>query len=134
MRILFIALSAALALAACASEVRYSPSELKMFSPDVQEHIRKGEIALGMKQSAVRYAWGAPSDIVVLKPDSDGSPREEWVYRDLGLIKTRLIFTGGELSGIISSNPGLSRVAGPEDEKPASKAGESETVEDNLAR
>ncbi|GAB4390411.1 MAG: lipoprotein [Thermodesulfovibrionales bacterium] len=134
MRTLIIAFAAALALAACATEVRYSPSELKMFPPDIQEHIRQGEVALGMSQTAVRYAWGAPNDIIVLEPDARGNLREEWVYRDLGPLKTRLIFTGGQLSGIISSNPSISGAGRPEGGKPAARTQEPEAVEDNLAR
>jgi hypothetical protein len=137
------AAAAALLFLACSSGVRYSPSEIKMFSPSVQEHIRNGEIALGMDQQAVRYAWGAPNDITVLSPDASGQSREEWVYRNLGPIKTRLVFTGGKLTGVISSNPkilGGSKQEGQQQKQqqkePAEKTGETDTriIEDNLAK
>lgn len=136
------AAAAALLFLACSSGVRYSPSEIQMFPPSVQEHIRNGEIALGMDQQAVRYAWGAPNDITVLPPDPKGESREEWVYRNLGPIKTRLVFTGGKLTGVISSNPRIMGGSSPEKpekaEKPeaAEKTGgtETRTIEDNLAK
>ena len=40
----------------CARHVRYSENEIQNFSPVVQEHIRKGEISLGMNREQVRYA------------------------------------------------------------------------------
>jgi len=88
-------------LAACMSQVRYSPAELNQFSPKIQEHIKKSEIALGMSQAAVRLSWGAPSEVRVLEPDDQGNYREEWIYPRFVLFAKKLIFTDGKLTGII---------------------------------
>lgn len=91
----------------CIDAVRYSPDEIKGFSPAIQENIKRGEIAPNMTQQQVRYAWGSPIEINVLKPSEDGKYREEWVYSRTGLLKTRLTFVDGKLMHIISNEPGV---------------------------
>jgi len=91
----------------CISDVRYSPDEIKGFPQALQEHIKRGEIAPNMTQQQVRYAWGSPMEINVLKPSEDGKYREEWVYSRTGLLKTRLTFVDGKLMHIISNEPGV---------------------------
>jgi len=81
----------------CTKSIRYSEEELKGFPPDIQEHIRKGEVALGMTPQQVRYAWGSPDSIKTLEP-LDGKAREEWIYSTLSIIESRLlIFFDGKL-------------------------------------
>ncbi len=95
---------AALMLTACAG-VRYSPSELKAFSPEAQQRIKKAEVALDMTPLEVRYSWGAPTDVNVLAQTEDGKYRERWVYREWVFFTTTLIFTDGRLAEIISTDP-----------------------------
>jgi hypothetical protein len=98
------ALAAVLLICGCASEVRYSPSEITRYSPDIQEKIRAGQVAMGMDTDQVRYAWGAPTEINVLPPAADGKSREEWVYKDsLTFSKSTLVFTDGKVSELESS-------------------------------
>jgi len=87
--------------------VRYSPDEIKGFPPAIQENIKLGEVAPGMTQQQVRYSWGSPAEVNVLKPSDEGKYREEWVYTKIGLLKTRLIFIDGKLTYIISNEPGV---------------------------
>lgn len=63
----------------CTKSVRYTEEEISNFPPVVQDHIRKGEIDLGMTKEQVRYAWGAPDSIKLLDP-FEGKAREEWTY------------------------------------------------------
>jgi hypothetical protein len=91
-------------VSACVSGIRYSPEEIAVFSPEAQEHIKKGEIAPGMSQAAVRYAWGAPDEVVTLEPAQDGGKREQWVYKDFGA-RTKLVFVGGKLTDIATRGP-----------------------------
>lgn len=85
----------------CAKTARYSPEELKDFPPEVQEHIKSGEIVIGMTAQQVRYAWGSPSVINVLPPTEDGRIREEWIYIKAGLfLEKRLLFIDGKLVDI----------------------------------
>lgn len=99
-----------LVMLGCAPVVRYSPEEIKHFPPDIQERIKKNEVATGMTQLQVRYSWGPPESVNVLSPSSDGKYREEWVYtRSYGLFKTQLIFTEGRLTDIITTEPGVIR-------------------------
>jgi outer membrane protein assembly factor BamE (lipoprotein component of BamABCDE complex) len=77
----------------CTKAIRYSEDEIKGFSPNVQENIRKGQIDLGMTQEQVRYAWGGPDSIKMLEP-FEGKPREEWIYSSagtMGVIGTKLL-------------------------------------------
>jgi uncharacterized protein YneF (UPF0154 family) len=97
----------------CVRSVRYSEEEIKYFPPDIQEHIRKGEVTLGMTQSQVRYSWGAPSSTRILEPSENENLREEWTYLGLmdiktGLLfKTQVIFTDGVVSSFITNDPGI---------------------------
>jgi hypothetical protein len=95
---------------ACNKEVRYSPSELDKFPPEIQSKIRSGEVSLGMTPEMVRYAWGAPSEVNVLKPTADGKLREEWVYENL-LQETSLIFTDRVLTEIATGKAGKAGTA-----------------------
>lgn len=79
--------------AGCAKSIRYSEEEIKAFPPDAQEHIRKGEVDLGMTQEQVRYAWGSPDSIKILEP-FEGKSREEWIYSTtgtMGVVGSRLL-------------------------------------------
>lgn len=92
-------------LSGCTPPVRYSPSELDAFPTDVQRHIINGEIALGMSPSAVRYAWGPPNDVRFpeLEPGEVRAGKvEEWIYLRYRMFVTRLVFTDGKLTGIVS--------------------------------
>jgi hypothetical protein len=81
----------------CIKSIRFTEEEIKDFSPNIQDHIRKGEIALGMTKEQVRYAWGSPDSIKILLP-IDGKAREEWIYSSFGVIGTRLLlFLDGKL-------------------------------------
>jgi hypothetical protein len=92
----------------CTKAIRYSEEEINDFPFEIQEHIRKGEVTLGMTQSQVRYAWGAPDSVIVLAPTDDGKNREEWVYgKYAGIFKTRIIFTDGKITEMISNDPGI---------------------------
>lgn len=92
-----------LSVTACAAGIRYTVAEIKGFSPEVQEHIRGAEITMGMSRAAVRYSWGAPSEVNALEPDSKGKDREEWVYKRL-FSKITVHFSGGEVSQIITGD------------------------------
>lgn len=89
-------------LFSCARTIRYSPSEISSYSSVMQEHIKKGEVALGMTPVQVRYSWGAPNAVRIPGADAEGRFREVWVYTKLKIFATRLVFTDGELTGIIS--------------------------------
>jgi len=91
----------------CIDSVRYSPDEIKGFPQAIQENIKRGEIAPGMTQQQIRYAWGSPAEINVLKSLEDNKYREEWVYTRSGILKTRLILIDGKLMHIISNEPGV---------------------------
>jgi len=91
----------------CVNAVRYSPDEVKGFPAAIQENIKRGEIAPGMTQQQVRYAWGSPSEINVLKPSEGNKYREEWIYTRTLILKTQLIFVDGKLMHIISNEPGV---------------------------
>jgi len=81
----------------CTRQVRYSENEIQSYSAENQEHIRKGEISLGMNYEQVRYAWGNPDSQKVLEP-YEGKAREEWIYSKLGVFQTKiLLFYGGKL-------------------------------------
>jgi hypothetical protein len=95
--------------AGCAKSIRYSHEEIRGYSTEIREHIRKGEIAVGMTKLQVRYAWGGPDVIVVLKPDAEGKERTEWVYKKFFFLKTSLIFTDDRLTGIISNQPSFAK-------------------------
>lgn len=91
----------------CTEAVRYTPEEISGYSPAMQEHIKNQEIVVGMTIQQVRNSWGPPSVVNTIQPLEDGRLREEWIYsRKLGIFKTRLIFTAGRLTEIISTDPG----------------------------
>jgi outer membrane biogenesis lipoprotein LolB len=115
MRFLTCAL-ASLLLVACSQAVRYSPAEISGFPPKMQEHIRAKEIVLGMTQVEVRYSWGAPAEVNVLKPDTEGRLREEWTYKNV-FFRTRVLFTEGKLTEITSNDPKVKAKKPEPDEK-----------------
>ena len=81
----------------CTKSIRYSEEEIKGFSPAIQEHIKQGEVALGMTPQQVRYAWGSPDSLKILEP-FEGKSREEWIYSTLGVVETKLLlFSDGKL-------------------------------------
>ncbi|MFN3479377.1 MAG: hypothetical protein ACK415_03235 [Thermodesulfovibrionales bacterium] len=87
--------------AGCAKTARYSPEELRGFPPEIQEHIKSGEVVIGMTPQQVRYAWGSPSAINVLPPTEEGKMKEEWIYSKMGLyLDKRLLFIDGKLVDI----------------------------------
>ncbi|MBI4691463.1 MAG: hypothetical protein HY754_14525 [Nitrospirae bacterium] len=104
----------------CIQSARYSPDEIKGFTPETQEHIKLGEVVTGMTTLQVRYAWGSPESINILKPIDD-KYREEWVYSKIGIFKTRLIFIEGKLTNIITNEPGVVKDEPPVvgDQKPS---------------
>ncbi len=92
------------ALLGCQEEVRYSPSEISGYPEATQKLIREGKVAMGMTPDQVRYAWGAPSEVLILHPTSDGKSRQEWVYKDtLSISKTNLFFTDGRITEMSST-------------------------------
>lgn len=98
-----ILLMAVLLLAGCtSSSVRFTQEEIKNYPLDVQEHIIKGEVAIGMTRQQVRYAWGSPDQIRVLDP-LNGKAREEWIYTKLFGVyeEKRLLFIDDTLTYII---------------------------------
>ena len=102
---MFLAVAIVLFFAACATGVKYSPQELSSYPKDIQEHIKNGEIVLGMTMQQVRFAWGSPQLVRTLTT-KEGRLEEEWVYSNiLGLSKTCLYFEGDRLTQIIAGNP-----------------------------
>ncbi len=101
-----LVLSILAASAGCTKAMRYSAEEIRDFPPEIQENIKNGEISMGMTMPQVRYAWGGPDQVIFLTPGEDGKERVEWLYQDTPLFKTRLVFTEGLLTGILSSKPG----------------------------
>ena len=95
------------ALTGCTKSMRYSPEEIRDFPPSVQEHIKKEEITPGMTMAQVRYSWGGPDLVRVLAADAQGRERVEWTYKRMQVLKTRLVFTNGSLTEIVSSEPGI---------------------------
>jgi hypothetical protein len=100
-----VSICALLVLASCSAGIRYSPDEIKEYPPSTQENIRSGIVVFGMTQPEVRYAWGTPSEINILKQGDEGNFVVEWVYKRAGLFSTRLIFTDGKVTEIISNEP-----------------------------
>lgn len=81
----------------CTKSIRYSEEEIKGFSPAIQEHIKQGEVVLGMTPQQVRYAWGSPDSLKILEP-FEGKTREEWIYSTFGVVETKLLlFFDGKL-------------------------------------
>jgi outer membrane protein assembly factor BamE (lipoprotein component of BamABCDE complex) len=98
------ALLLAVALCACASQVRYTQEEIQSYPLDIQQSIIKGEIAPGMTHEQVRYTWGPP-DMVRKLDKQDGKDRDEWIYTTMKIFKSTLIFMNGKLTYIISTEP-----------------------------
>ncbi len=97
-------------LSGCAKEMRYSHEEIKDYPPEIQEHIKAGEVVTGMTLQQVRYAWGAPTVVKVLEPTPEGRERVQWEYhRWGGSFKTILRFTDGRLTEIVSTEPGIAK-------------------------
>lgn len=92
----------ALLLLSCSSSVRYSPSEISTYDSPMQEHIKKGEVVLGMTPLQVRYAWGAPNAVRIPGADEEGRFKEVWIYARMRIFSTKLVFTDGKLTGILS--------------------------------
>jgi hypothetical protein len=105
---LFLLVVTIVLAAGCAGPARYSAGEIQNYPPAVQEHIRNKEVSLGMTMTQVRYAWGAPDSIRVMEPEG-GKERIQWTYKKMIFSKTRLIFTDGKLTDIVSSEPGVEK-------------------------
>jgi len=82
---------------ACAPTVRYSLSEIEQFSPQIQEHIKQGEVDLGMTFQQVRLAWGAPNKVIVKGADDKGRFIEEWIYAPSRVYGRKVVFADGKL-------------------------------------
>ncbi|MDI6801783.1 MAG: hypothetical protein QMD01_07030 [Thermodesulfovibrionales bacterium] len=82
--------------------VRYTYEEIKGYSPEIQDRIMRGEIALGMTKQQVRYAWGSPDQSRLLEP-LNGKMREEWIYTRLFGVyeEKRLLFIDDKLTYIL---------------------------------
>jgi outer membrane protein assembly factor BamE (lipoprotein component of BamABCDE complex) len=88
-------------VAGCASSVRYTQDEIKNYPQKVQDLIMKGEVAIGMTPSQVRYAWGSPDHTYMREP-LDGKQREEWVYTfQMGMKKKIVVFEDGKVAHIL---------------------------------
>jgi hypothetical protein len=98
-----------ISVSACTQSIRYSPDEIKDFPPSIQESIRNNEVVVGMTKLQVRYSWGGPDEIIVLRPTDTGKERIEWAYKKMQFFKSRLIFTDDKLTEIISVEPRISR-------------------------
>ena len=97
-------------LFSCTKATRFSYEEIKDYPPQIQEHIKKGEVVTGMTLQQVRYAWGAPTIVKVLEPTPDGRERVQWEYhRWGGTFKTILRFTDGKLTEIVTTEPGIAK-------------------------
>ena len=101
MKKMILTAAAFVLLTSCCGGMKYSPSEISVFPPAVQDHIKKSEISPGMSQTAVRLAWGAPTAVRVPEPDAEGRYKEEWIYARFRFVATRLIFTDGKLTAIL---------------------------------
>jgi len=97
-----------ISVSACTKAIRYSPDEIKDFPPAIRESIRNNEVVVGMNKLQVRYSWGGPDEIIVLRPTETGKERIEWVYKKMQFFKSRLIFTDDTLTEIISVEPRMS--------------------------
>lgn len=105
--VLFVLVLLLIIQSGCIGSARYSPDEIKGFPPPIQEHIKNSEIVAGMTTQQVRFAWGSPTTINVLSPSEEGKYREEWLYTRAGVFKTRLIFTDGKLTYIVTNELGI---------------------------
>lgn len=79
--VLFAAALAAFSLAGCAtpaSRIKKNPELFASYSPEQQDLIKQGKIAVGFDMDAVRLALGAP-DVVRTRLTNDG-PSQVWSY------------------------------------------------------
>lgn len=53
----------------------------RLLDPDFQDHIKRGEVMVGMTREQVMQAWGSPYQTNVTHTN-EGVRREEWVYED----------------------------------------------------
>jgi hypothetical protein len=95
--------------AGCANSVRYTHDEIKDYPSAVQDNIKNNEVTTGMTKAQVRYSWGGPHEVKILSPSENGKERVEWIYKKLAFFKTRLTFTDGRLTEIISNEPGTEK-------------------------
>jgi len=110
MRNLVLILLSLVLILSCTNRMRYSYEEIKDYPPEIQEHIKRGEVVTGMTFQQVRLAWGPPSSTKILPPSSDGKDRVQWEYpRVGGVFKTILRFTNGILTEIIHTEPVITR-------------------------
>lgn len=99
--LVLVCILCAILIAGCASSVRYTADEIKGYPPKVQDLIMKGEVAVGMTQPQVRYAWGSPDHSYMLSP-LEGKQREEWVYSyQMGLKQKMVVFEDGKVAHIL---------------------------------
>lgn len=82
------------------NEIRYTQEEIKGYTEDVKEQIKKGQISTGMTPYQVRNSWGSPEG-VSSSQQSDGKSREEWVYSSTAICRVNIIFIDGKLTGLI---------------------------------
>ncbi|MBF0506679.1 MAG: hypothetical protein HQL09_07575 [Nitrospirae bacterium] len=99
----------AVAAGGCASSpMRYTPEEIKDYSPETQESIIREEIVTGMTPHQVRYAWGGPKENKAVQ-SQDGKTSDDWIYSYLGGCRTKLSFSDGKLFGIALSDAGRAK-------------------------
>lgn len=53
----------------------------RILDPDFKDHIKRGEVMVGMTREQVIQAWGSPYQTNVTHTN-EGVRREEWVYED----------------------------------------------------
>ncbi len=53
----------------------------RILDPDFKDHIKQGEVMVGMTREQVMQAWGSPYQTNVTHTN-EGIRREEWVYED----------------------------------------------------
>lgn len=84
MRTALIALTG-LWLAACAStpesRIEKSPEAFAQLTPEQQQKVRAGQIAIGFDTAATRLALGEPDK--VLQRTTAGGESEVWIYQDV---------------------------------------------------
>ena len=90
-----LAVFALVLLSACSTpetRIQKNPDAFAKFPPEVQEMIKKGQVALGFDQDMVRFAIGKP-DRVRTYLDANGS-KEIWSYTSYH-VDTSVGFYGG---------------------------------------
>lgn len=53
----------------------------RILDPDFKDHIKRGDVMVGMTREQVMQAWGSPYQTNVTHTN-EGVRREEWVYED----------------------------------------------------